>query len=120
VLIAVALSWNEVAKRALATLSPAERQRSAVYLDERELPAGSSVDIDSQQILVTAPSALVFVDLEPAANWGHASRYLIVDLGTGAVRSIDAQFPPFLRGAPKTLRLVWKGPDVPDWAVAVR
>ncbi len=114
------LAWDVVAERALATLTEEERRSSAVYLDESEVPAGASVEIDGRPTVVTSRSAVAFVDLEPRANWGHPCRYLVVDLASGAVRSIEAQFPPFMRGASRTLRLIWRGPDVPSWSVAVR
>jgi hypothetical protein len=114
------LSWIQVAEWVRAELTGEERTGAAVYLDEQELPAGSSVEIDGRKVPVPSRSAMAFVDREPRANWGHACRYLLIDLDTGAVRSLDAQFPPFLRGAPSTLRLIWKGETVPDWALAAR
>jgi hypothetical protein len=114
------LSWTEVAERALATLSKQERESGAVYLDENEIPAGAELALDTHKVISTGPSALVFVDPTPAVNWGHACRYLLVDRQSREVQSIPAQFPPFLRVASPTLRLIWKGENAPDWALAVR
>lgn len=115
----VAFTSDELGARALATLSPEERKSSAVYLDEAELKAGSTVEIDRKQIRVLFDSFVAFVDLQPQSNWGHPCRYLLINRETGAIQSIDATHPPFLKGASKTLRLIWKGENVPDWTLAV-
>ncbi len=112
------MTWEEVVQRALKELSESERRNGAVYLDERELASGSTLKIDGEEIPVRRRTAVVFVDRVPQANWGHDCRYLLVDLESGEVRSIAAQFPPFLRGVPPTLRLIRKGETVPDWAIA--
>lgn len=112
------MTWEQVAEHALKELSPEERRSGATYLDEVELAPGSTITIDQKEVPVRRASAVVFVDKEPQVNWGHACRYLLVDLEDGRVVSIAAQFPPFLRQVPKTLRLIWKGDTVPDWAIA--
>jgi hypothetical protein len=112
-------AWDTIASRAVEQLAPEERDSSVVYLDEMILPPGAAVEIDGGAVPVQRPSALAFVDLEPRLNWGHRCRYLLVDVETGDVESFDARMPPFLRGAPATLRVVWRGADVPDEALAV-
>jgi hypothetical protein len=112
------LSWDEVAQRALRELSDDERHGGVAYLDKRELAAGSTLRLGNRDIRIPRPSALVFVDRMPRANWGHSCRYIVVELETGAVESIEAQFPPFLREVPQTLSPIAKGEEVPDWVVA--
>ena len=112
------MTWDEVATKAEAALTAEERRNGVLYLDQRELPAGSTVTIDNREVPVRQPSAVAFVDRVPQANWGHSSRYLLIDLGNGGIDSIESQFPPFLRGVPATLRVVHKGEAVPDWTVA--
>jgi hypothetical protein len=113
----VAMTWEEVAGKALAALTAEERRSGVLYLDRRELPAGSTLTVDNREIPLRRRSAVAFVDKVPQANWGHPSRYLLIDLDNGGIESIDAQFPPFLRSVPPTLQTVFKGPAVPDWAV---
>ena len=98
--------------------SSKERELGAVYLDENMIKAGSSLKIDGRDILVRERSAMVFVDREPQANWGHSCRYMLIELDSGNVSSYEAKLPPFLRMVPKTLRLIHKGANVPDWAIA--
>jgi hypothetical protein len=112
------MTWDEVAAKAEAVLTAEERRSGVLYLDQRELPAGSTLAVDNREVPVRQPSAVAFVDRVPQANWGHSSRYLLIDLGTGGIESIESQFPPFLRGVPETLRVIHKGETVPDWTVA--
>jgi hypothetical protein len=114
------LSWAEVARHALATLSTQEREAGAVYLDEADIAPGTELALDAHKVVAMGPSALVFVDPTPPVNWGHACRYLVVNRQTADVQSFAAQFPPFLRTTPPTLRLIWKGDKAPEWALAVR
>lgn len=102
----------------LASLSDEERARAVVYMSDRVLEPGEEVEIDGGRVEIDAPTVLAFADLEPGVNWGHRCRYLLVDAGSGEVRRIDAQFPPFLRGMPPGMRVVYRAAGVPDWAVA--
>ena len=112
------MTWDEVAAKAVAQLSADERKSGVLYVDHHELPAGSTLAIDGREVAVRRPSAIAFVDRVPQANWGHSCRYLLIDLESGQVESIEAQSPPFLRSVPATLRMILKGEAVPDWTVA--
>jgi hypothetical protein len=112
------LSWDQISEWVLANLSAEERESSVVYLDKRVLPAGTVVRVDGEEISLPWSAVIVFIDLQPEANWAHDCRYLLVNAETGELRSIEARFPPFLRGASDTLRVVWKGEAVPRWALA--
>jgi hypothetical protein len=109
---------EELARVAVDSLSVEERSRAVVYLSDRELGPGEEVEIDGGRVQVDAPTVLAFADLEPGVNWGHRCRYLLVDVGSGEARGIDAQFPPFLRGMPPGMRVVYRAEGVSDWAVA--
>jgi hypothetical protein len=104
---------------ALSTLTEQERQGAAVYIDTRELEREARVAIGRAEIEAPSRGYLVFVDPHPTANWGHPCRYLFVDGETGAVHRFDAQFPPYLRGISPTLRLIWKGLQVPPEVLLV-
>lgn len=117
---AVSLTLEQIAERVTATLAPSEKETSVVYLDSEEISAGASVQVGRKTVEAPWDAYMSFVDLRPEANWGHDCRYLLVNRRTGEVKSYAASFPPFLKGPVKTLRLIWKGSRVPDWAVAVR
>ena len=103
---------------AVASLSEQERSLAAVYVVDRVREPGEELEINGARIPLDAPTVVAFIDLEPGVNWGHRCRYLLLGRDSGEVRAIEAQFPPFLRGAPPGLRLVYRGPEVPDWAIA--
>jgi hypothetical protein len=112
------LSWDQISESALANLSAEERKSSVVYLDKRVLPKGAIAEIDRKGIRMSRPAVIVFIDLQPEANWGHDCRYLLIDSETGKLRSINGRFPPFLGGVSDTLKVIWKGKAVPHWALA--
>jgi hypothetical protein len=112
------LSWDQISELVLNSLTPEERLSSVVYLEERVLPQDAVLEVDGEQVRMPWPAVKVFVDLEPTANWGHDCRYVLVNAESGELCTIDARFPPFLHGVPDGLRVVLKGEDVPEWAVA--
>jgi hypothetical protein len=109
---------QRIVDAALSTLSEGERRSSAVYLDIEELAPGEPVPIGRKAMTFPARGYLAFVDPSPTANWGHPCRYLFVESETQRVREIPAQFPPFLSAVSATLRLIWKGSDVPEAVLA--
>lgn len=112
------LPLDQISEIVLANISAKERESCVVYLDEQVLDAGTVLEIDGREIHMPWPTVTAFIDLEPTVNWGHDCRYLLVNSETGELQSIDARFPPFLRGAPDTVRVIWKAETVPSWAVA--
>ena len=60
---------------------------------------------------VTAPGFMAFVDLQPASNWSHPCRYLLVGREDGLIASVDSEFPP----PGESLRLIHRGEGVEDW-----
>lgn len=110
--------WNEIARAAIASIPAEQLQGAVLYLDRRALAPGEAVPTGRDTLTADRPSALAFLDLAPAANWGHPCRYLLIDLATGAVQAAEATHPPFLRGAAPSLAAIAKGPEVPDWTLA--
>jgi hypothetical protein len=109
---------SELEQTAVESLSEEERSRAVVYVSDRVLEPGDDLEIDGRSVQIDAPTVVAFADLEPGVNWGHRSRYLLVDRDSGSVRAVEAQFPPFLRGMPPDLRVVYRAEGVPDWTVA--
>jgi hypothetical protein len=109
---------SRLEQAAIESLSEEERSRAVVYVSDRVLEPGDELEVDGRRVQVDAPTVVAFADLEPGVNWGHHSRYLLIDGDSGSMRAIEAQFPPFLRGMPPDLRVVYQAEGVPDWAVA--
>ncbi len=52
------------------------------------------------------------------ANWGHDCCYLAIQRDNDEVIQVAAHMPPFLKAETSTFRLLWRGPQAPEWAVA--
>ena len=113
----MSLPHTEIANVVLAQLPQTRRECSVVYLDKQMRPAGSDIEVDYKKVLLDQPTVVGFIDLEPEMNWGHACRYVLVNIESGEHRNIDAHFPPFLRENSSDLIVLFKGNKVPPWAV---
>jgi ABC-type dipeptide/oligopeptide/nickel transport system permease subunit len=71
-----------------------------VYLRLEPIAAGGSLAIPGNPLTIKALSWIALVDPEPAANWGHACRYLVIEQASGELTSIAARFPAFRPGDP--------------------
>src|SRR3989442_549592 len=100
---------HQISKLVLDKLSNEERKSSVAYLDEQVLPPGTLIKVDNEKIRAPWPAVVAFIDLEPTANWAHKCRYLLVNVETGEIYSYNAQFPPFLRGVPDTMKVIKQG-----------
>ena len=69
------------------------------------------MSIRNTTVPVTVPSFMVFVDLQPGANWAHSCRYLLVSREDGSIARVDSEFPP----TAESLRLVHRGEGIEDW-----
>ncbi|HEV3457568.1 MAG TPA: hypothetical protein VHG32_13480 [Thermoanaerobaculia bacterium] len=114
------MTRSDIAARVLAGLTSGELRTSVAWLARRELAAATTVTLDRTEVEVPWPALLAFIDLQPAANWGHPCRYLLVARDSGEIRTVEAAFPPFRRGAVDDWELIWRGEAVPDWAIAGR
>ena len=112
------ISPDRILQVVLGDLPEDQRRSCVVYLDERLVPAGAGISVNGGEVRVPWPAVMLFVDLEPTVNWGHACRYVLLGAEPGEVQAVGARFPPFLQGMPETMHILWKGEDVPDWAVA--
>jgi hypothetical protein len=81
---------------ALASLSPAQRETTTLYVDPYVVEADTALGPRFESVRVARPSILVFADDVPAANFAHPCRYFLYDAETGKPRDrVLAQFPPY-------------------------
>jgi hypothetical protein len=99
--------------------TPPERDNGVAYVSTETARAGKTLRFPGVFIDVAGEALLAFIDSDPTANWGHASRYVLVDRRSGKVRSFDSQYPPFSRSS-RGWRVFHKAPSVPDALLAVR
>jgi hypothetical protein len=112
--------WNALASEVVASLSRAEREASIAYIEERIIPAGEKLPWPGIERAFDEAVVVAFIDLEPALNWTHRARYLVLGSEGGIRSSIDVDRPPFLSGVSPHLRLIHRGPGAPDWAIVTR
>jgi hypothetical protein len=78
----------------------AERQQTNTNLAlvHRIYKPGDHIGPKHQQIYVDHPTAVVFADDEPLANFGHPCRYFLYDPHSGEfLKEVPARFPPNVR-----------------------
>jgi hypothetical protein len=72
-----------------------ETLSSRIYVAQDAIAGGTVLNLPHTEITAPWDAQLVFVDLEPQANWSHSSRYLLVRVDHDEVLSIESRFPPF-------------------------
>jgi len=116
------LSDERVRTLVLDQLTDGERGSSVLYLASESVTRGTTLQFARLAFVCPWDAHLVFVDLDPMANWGHPCRYLCVGQDTGDTRAFAAQFPPF--GPPVDgrtqyhWRVIYQAPGVPDAVLA--
>lgn len=110
-------NWTALAAEVIASLSEDEREQSIAYIEQRVIPAGEPLQWAGITQAFDEPVVIAFVDLEPALNWTHRARYLVLGPAGGIQQELNADRPPFLTGASPYLRLIHRGTQAPEWAV---
>lgn len=113
------LNRNKLSSILSAQLTPEEREKSVVYELSNSIPGGTTLEFPQCTIPVPWDAMLAFVDRQPLANWGHSSRYILVNCTNGETMSIEARFPPFRRDDERRWRVAYQAPTVPDTALAI-
>ena len=110
-------NWKKLATEVISSLSQNEREESIAYIEQRIIPAGEELPWTGIQQSFDEPVVIAFIDLEPAVNWTHRARYLVLGTEGGIRQTLDVDRPPFLTQVSPYLRLIHRGSQAPDWAV---
>ena len=94
----MALSDNRLNSILSAQLDTVERKQGVVYVLLKPIRAGATFDFPNCRIEAPWDALLAFVDRDPLANWGHSSRYVLINRDNGEAKSISSRFPPFQGG----------------------
>lgn len=113
----VKCNWKALAAEVITSLSQNEKEESIAYIEQRVIPAGEVLPWAGITQSFDEPVVIAFIDLEPALNWTHHARYLVLGAGGGILRKVDVDRPPFLTGVSSYLRLIHLGSRAPNWAV---
>ena len=83
-------------------LEEAHLQEAIIYREGQILRKGTRFPIGRRTFILPFDAHLVFVDLEPKANWGHPCTYFFIDTdGNNFEKSIE-MFPPYTGNFPDT------------------
>lgn len=115
--MSVKSNWKKLAIEVIASLSQDEREESIAYIEQRVIPAGEELPWAGIQQSFDEPVVIAFIDLEPALNWTHRGRYLVLGLDRGIRQTLDVDRPPFLTQVSPHLRVIHRGSQAPEWAV---
>lgn len=90
---------------AIRRLSKKRRASTNLFVFGDVQPARSAIRARHQIIQIQKPSAVLFVDEEPLANWAHDCRYLLHEADSGKLyEEVKASFPPYLVDPPDTFK----------------
>lgn len=77
------------------------RLNTNLYVIDEVMTHENKIHARHQEINITKPTAVVFVDEDPLANWAHKCRYLLYDSENGRLyKEVKASFPPYLINPP--------------------
>jgi len=111
------LDTSQAHSALLEHLTQAERQEAVVYELSEIVVQGTVLSLPHQTINVPSDALVAFIDQEPTANWGHACRYVLVELSTGRISSREARFPPFGTQLGSEWRVAYQADSVPAGAI---
>jgi hypothetical protein len=103
----------------LPQLTPAERTSAVAYWRTQPVPGGTRFSFPHLNFEAPWDAALVFIDQQPLANWGHPCRYLLINPSNGETLSFAARFPPFQPENKNLWRVLYRASAIPDSAIAV-
>lgn len=103
----------------LRELTTQEKDAAVVYVASDPIPAGTTLELPKTRIKAERDTFLAFVDRDPAANWSHSARYLLLNVENDEVQSVEATLPPFSSNKTLRWRVAYKAASVPDALLAV-
>lgn len=91
-------------------LSAEELQQAVVYIIP-SIKKGEEVAVNRKRMEAPVSSVMLFIDLEPKANWSHRCKYIWLSTDGEIIESEHGQFPP----DDKNLKLLYKSDDIESW-----
>jgi hypothetical protein len=112
-------SDKQLAAILISQLTSSEQAHGVAYVCRTTFAKGTTMTFPHTAIAVPWDAQLAFVDRDPAANWGHACRYVLLNRETGDTLSQEAHFPPFQRGGAADWQITYRAPGIPDEVLLV-
>jgi hypothetical protein len=104
------LSRSSILEIVKKNVTEEELRDSVVYIIPN-LAKGEELTINRNKTVLRSPAFLLFIDLEPRANWSHKCRYLLVGESGEILEKIQGNFPP----DETKLQLLLMPQQVEDW-----
>jgi hypothetical protein len=102
------LDTQEILKIVEKNLTDNEKGKAVIYWNMNLLDAGQTIKIGRKKLAMPFEGYLVFIDLEPQANWGHPAVYLLIDAETHKTQKVQEEYPPFSGDPPQNFKLIEK------------
>ena len=77
-----------------------EKEKSIIIWNKSVLKKGKLIRIGKKNIEMPFDGYLLFIDLEPKANWGHSVLYILINSSNLESKTLKEQFPPFFSATP--------------------
>ncbi len=88
-------------------LKDSEKAKAIIYWNKDMLSAGQTVKMGRKKVQMPFNGYMIYVDLEPQANWGHPVLYLLINPEKDVDHQvIKGEFPPFTDSKPKNFKIV--------------
>jgi hypothetical protein len=91
----MATTKTQMLTKMKAALTAEELATTMVFWYDKPLKSGQKVQLGKDSLPMPFDGTLVFVDLQPKANWSHPCYYLLYDAKLTTCKRIEAAFPPF-------------------------
>ncbi len=83
-------------------LEEVQLNKAIIYRESETFRKGIKIPIGREMHTIPFDSYMVFVDLEPKANWGHQCIYFFVDTEGKNFKKSFEMFPPYFGEYPET------------------
>ncbi|NNL16301.1 MAG: hypothetical protein HKO81_06630 [Flavobacteriaceae bacterium] len=93
---------RRIKDNSITRLSFKQRELFNLFVIDDVFPTESVIKARHQAIPIDRPTAVIFVDEQPLANWAHDCRYFLYDVKNAELyREVKASFPPYLNKEPE-------------------
>lgn len=94
-------------------ISMDEIEKSIIIWNKSVLKKGALIRIGKKNIEMPFDGYLLFIDLEPKANWGHYVLYILINSSNQESKTLKEQFPPFFEEYPSEFRVLLRYGEKP-------
>ena len=83
-------------------IGEAQLRKAIIYRERQAFKGGTKIPIGKKAYNIPFDAYMVFVDLEPKANWEHQCIYFFIDAEGKSFERSSEKLPPYFREFPET------------------